>query len=90
MTNPHMQRAVQVGAASIDYWLCENDKAIELSFEIRDMFREGLEAALPHIREMIAKEIRDHTYRNMGGPGEDYLYQAAMQDAARIAKGLEQ
>lgn len=51
------REAINAGAAAIDYWLCENDQCIELSSQIRDMFAEGLTAALPAIEQQIRAAV---------------------------------
>lgn len=51
------REAINAGAAAIDYWLCENDQCIELSSQIRDMFAEGLTAALPALERQIRAQV---------------------------------
>ncbi|WP_019148795.1 hypothetical protein [Timonella senegalensis] len=84
--------AVNAGAAAIDYWLCENDQSIELSSQIRDMFTEGLTAALPalerQIREQVAREIEARIV--MEFDEFDVISNITARDYARLARGKEQ
>lgn len=95
MTN-HMNAAVEAGARTVTphlyYMYDEWDEATNEDRETAiEMSTQVIQAALPHIREMIAEEIRDANLPNdpvfySGADG----YHLGIKAAARIAKGLQQ